>query len=165
MTRSGAAGLILAGLLATACGGNSTGTSGGYYLRFQTPGGQVSFTSQASLTAAFSQSGNQRLMLATGFDATRNFSITVFDAVPIVEKTYSGYDINVNLGAVVGVQLTYQDASGTVWSIGSGTSNQTVTLTSITATTVMGQFSGTLKASGHADLVVTNGQFFVVRAN
>jgi hypothetical protein len=166
MLRNGVAGLMLTGLLATGCGGSdSTGTSGDYYLRFQTAAGQVEFTAQASLVAAFSQSGNQRLMLATGFDATRNFSISVFDGVAIVEKTYSGYDINPTLGVIVGVQLTYQDASGTVYSIGSGTVNQTVTITHLTSTTVTGTFSGTLKATGHPDLVISNGTFFVLRTN
>ena len=166
MTRRTLAGLILASVLVTGCGGgNTTGTSGGYYLRFQTPSGQVNFTSQPSLMAAFSQAGNQHTMLVTGYDATANFSISVFDGAAITQKTYSGNDINPALGALVGVQLTYQDASGTVYSIGSGTVIQTVTISNITSTTVTGTFSGTLRSTGHADLLISNGQFLVQRAN
>ncbi|HEV8613194.1 MAG TPA: hypothetical protein VGQ73_06765, partial [Gemmatimonadales bacterium] len=165
MTRSMTAGkravgfLLLYGILFTACK-SSTGPSGGsYYLRFNANGTLVNFTAQPSLLCAFGQSGSQYNALITGFDATSNASVQLFDGTPIAQKSYSGYTI---IGtAFVGVLLTYQDATGVVYSSGSGANTGTATITQLTATTVTGTFTGTLVANGHPNLAVSNGQFYV----
>lgn len=104
-------------------------------------------------------------MLATGFDNTRSFSVTLFDGAAISRKTYTGYDVNPTLGAFVGVLFSYQDGNGTVYGAGSGAVDGTVTITQLTATAVRGNFRGTLKSAGHPDLPISNGEFFVLRAN
>jgi hypothetical protein len=160
-TKRGMGIVLLCGLLLTACGGSSTGPSGGsYYLRFTANGTLVNFTAQPSLLAAFGQSGSQYNALITGFDASSNASVQLFDGTPITPKSYSGYTLVGN--AFVGVLLTYQDAAGIVYSSGS---TGTAAVTQLTATTVTGTFSGTLQASGHPNLPVINGQFYVKRAN
>jgi len=40
-----------------------------------------------------------------------------------------------------------------------------ITITEITSTSVKGTFSGTVKASGKSDISITNGEFYVWRAN
>jgi len=153
----------------SACGGDSSGPDNGdnggtYFYRFDANGTRVTFNTQNSLTAAFSQSGNQRVLIITGFDATRNSAVQIYSGSAITTTSYTGYTINTQLGALVGMIFHYQDASGTVYSSDTGQAN-TASITEITSTAVRGTFSGTLKAAGKADLVITNGQFFVIRAN
>ena len=160
--------VALAGAL-SACGKDSSGPDNGnnngtYFYRFDANGTRVTFNTQNSLTAAFSQSGNQRVLIITGFDATRNSAVQVYSGATITTTSYTGYTINTSLGAVVGMIFHYQDASGTLYTSDTGNAN-TATITEITSTTVRGTFSGRLKANGKADLVITNGEFFVIRAN
>jgi len=162
-----AAGLALALFWTAGCGGSGgTGPStNGLYVRFRVDGAQVEYTSQASLLAAFGQAGNQRSMTASGFDAASNFSLTVFDGSVITAKTYSGYDINVGLGVAVGALLVYEDPGGTVFSAGSGTIDHSVEILELTSSIVRGRFTGTLKAAGQQDRMLTHGEFRVQRVN
>ena len=170
--KSGLAGVLLlaVGAVLGACGGDSSGPDDGgnnggtYYFRFDANGTRVTFNTQNSLTAAFSQSGNQRVLIITGFDATRNSAVQIYSGAAITTTSYTGYTINTQLGAVVGMIFHYQDASGTLYTSDTGNTN-TAGITEISSSAVRGTFSGRLKATGKADIVVTNGEFFVVRAN
>lgn len=138
-------------------------TQGGYLMKFDVNGKTVEFTGQASLVAAFSNTGNQYLGVFTGYDANSNMGLQVYDNKAIVPGTFSGYTISNS--AIVGVLIGYQDTSGTQYTQGTTNSDAVITISELTATTVRGTFSGTLKAAGKSDISVTNGQFYVWRAN
>lgn len=159
------AGLALAGsLLFTGCGGSDStgpGDSGAWYLRFKANGAQVSFTLQTSLLATFSNAGVQYVGIVTGYDATANTNLQLYDNASITTKTYSGYAASD--GAIVGALIGYEDAAGTNYV---STSNQvSVIVTELTGTTIKGTFTAVLSAVGKPDLTVTEGQFFVPRYN
>jgi hypothetical protein len=160
--------LLASTLLVAACSSHSsspTGPSGSgqYYLRFNANGSQVSFTSQPTLLVAFAQSGTQYNALITGYTASANASLTVFNGSAINTGTFSGY--NIVGSALVGATIAYQDASGTLYSSGTAATDAVITITDKTSTTFKGTFSGRLKAVGKTDIVVTSGEFFVKRAN
>ncbi len=160
-------GFLAAGLFLSACGGSggdSTGPDGTYYLRFKANGTQITYADQFRLNATVSQAANQHLLLALGFDDTSNFSATFFDGAPVSQKTYAGYNINQSLGAFIGVIFAYQNTSGVVYGPGS-TNDESATITELTSTTVRGTFSGTVRAAGQADVVITNGEFYLPRGN
>jgi len=141
----------------------ATGGDGKYFVRFNANGSKVEFTLQGSLVAAFGQAGVQHNAVFTGGDGTSNISLQVFDGKAIAAGAFSGYTITG--GAVVGTLIGYSDSSGTLYTQGSVGSNASITISEITTTTVRGTFGGTLKASGKADIVVSQGEFFVWRAN
>jgi hypothetical protein len=161
------AGLVLAaGLLSAGCSSSdSTGpgdNNGEYYFRFKANGTQVSFTTQSSLLATFAQAGSQYNGVFTGFDATTNAHVQVYDGAPISTKTYTGY--NVVGTAFVGALIGWDDDTGTLYTAGSG-DVRTVTITSLTDTYVQGTFSGTVSAAGKPSISITNGEFKLPRFN
>lgn len=149
-------------LLLNSCKKDQTG-NGGYVMKFDVNGTTVEFTGQASLSAAFSSSGNQYLGVFTGYDATSNMSLQIYDNKSIVAGSFSGYTIAG--GALTGILITYQDHGGTVYNSATTNPDAVVNISEITSTTVRGTFSGTMKSAGKPDISVTNGQFFVWRAN
>jgi hypothetical protein len=157
------AALLVSIAVMAACGGsdkNPTGPGGStYYLRFKANGTQVNFTAQASLYAAFAQAGAQYNMIGTGYTATSNSNIQVYNNSPVVVGTYSGY--NINGGALVGALVGYQDDGGVSYT----NQSATITISEITSTTVRGTFSGVVEANGHPDITITNGEFRLQRAN
>lgn len=155
-------GIALVAITISSCKKEDTGENG-YFIRFKANGTVVNYTIQASLVAAFGKSGIQHNAVFSGGDASSNISLQVFDSKSIVASAFSGYTITD--GAVVGALIGYSDNTGTLYTQGSVGSNASITITGITATTVSGTFSGTLKASGKADIVVSQGEFFVWRAN
>jgi hypothetical protein len=156
--------LALACLAGCSSSNSTTGPSGNsYYLRFKANGTQVEFTSEPSLIGAFAQSGIQYNGLFTGYDANSNMSLQVFDGAAITQKSYSGYDITG--GALVGVLLTYQTTGGVVYGSGGVGTDAVITITELSQTAVKGTFTGTMKASGHPNLSITQGEFVVHRAN
>ena len=138
-------------------------TQGGYLMKFDVNGQTVEYTNQASLIAAFSSAATQYNALVTGYDANSNAGLQIFDDKAITTGTYSGYTIAGS--AVVGVLIHYQEPGGTLYTQGTTNSDAVITISEITATTVRGTFSGTLKTAGKSDISVTNGQFYVWRAN
>jgi hypothetical protein len=157
--------LLFAAAGLAACG-NSTGPngSGAYFMRFDANGSRVEFTLQSSLLGAFAHQGNQFNALLTGIDANSNASLQIFDGQAITAKAYSGYTISG--AALVGVLITYQDTQGTVYSSGGNqTTNAVITITDLSATELRGTFSGTLFSAGKPNVAITNGEFFLKRAN
>jgi len=159
------AGRIAIGLAAAffiaSCGGGTTGPNNStYFVRFKANGSQVEFTNPVALAAGFGHSGTQYNMLVTGFDATSNANIQVFDGSAISAKTYSGYGVVGS--AFVGSLIGYQPPGGPVYA---SNATVTVTITGLSATTVSGTFEGTVSATGHANIQVTEGEFSVKRSN
>ncbi|MBW8324114.1 MAG: hypothetical protein K0M50_05060 [Prolixibacteraceae bacterium] len=136
---------------------------GDYVIRFKANGTPVEFSVQASLVAAFGKSGTQHNASFSGGDTNSNISLQVFDNKEIATATFSGYTLSGN--TFVGALIGYSDKTGTLYTQGSVNPNATITITEINAGAVRGTFSGTLKASGKPDIVLTQGEFFVWRAN
>ncbi len=137
-------------------------TPGEYYIRFKANGNSVEYTYQLGLTAGFAQSGNQYVGTINGMDdASSNFSLLLYNNAPITESTYSGYDVSVE--GTVGVLFIYKEKeSGVVFISGVTDDYDTrVTLSEITETGVKGTFSGVVKATGHPDITISDGSFFV----
>ncbi len=135
---------------------------GSYRVKFKANGTTVEFNSQFTSTASFGQSGNQYVAVFTGYDAESNISIQVHDGKAIEAKNYSGY---VSTGSgFSGALIAYKDKAGTVYTQGVP-GNASITVSEITATEVRGTFSGTLKATGKDDVMITDGEFFVKRLN
>lgn len=157
------ASFVLFALVTGSCKKDDAADDGKYFVRFNANGSKVEFTVQGSLVAAFGQASSQYNAVFTGGDGTSNISLQVFDGKAIAAGTFSGYTITG--GAVVGALIGYSDASGTLYTQGSVGSNASIIISEITATTASGTFSGTLKSSGKADIVVSQGEFYVWRAN
>ena len=141
---------------------DDNGDGGQYYMRFKANGTTVEFKVQASLVAAFGHAENVYNAVFTGYDAESNISIQVHDGKAIEEKNYSGYILSGS--AFVGALIAYKDKAGTVYTQGVP-GNASITVSEITATEVRGTFSGTLKATGKDDVIITEGEFFVKRLN
>ncbi len=155
-------GIVFSSLVFNSCKKDAT-SGDGYVMRFYVDGSKVEFTGQGSLVAAFAQSGTIFNAVFTGYTANSNMGLQIFDNKAIGATTYSGYGI---VGSsIVGVLISYEDTDGTVYTQGTGTTDATITISEITDTTVRGTFSGTLKANGKPDIKITNGEFFVWRAN
>lgn len=138
----------------------------GYYIRFRANGELVEFTNQLILTAGFGQSGVFHTGTISGAnDADSNVGLQIYNNAPILAGTYSGY--GVSDGVVVGVIIGYKEkSSGVLFSSGGGPNvDATVVITEITETTVKGTFHGKIMATGQPDIVVTDGSYFVRRAN
>lgn len=118
---------------------------------------------EGSLVAAFAQSGNIFNGVFTGSDGVSSITLQVYDNKNISETTYSEYQV---VGtSVIGSIITYNTADGTGYSQGTINPNVTIMVTEITETTVRGKFNATVKATGKPDISITEGDFFVWRAN
>lgn len=156
-------GFALITMMFNSCKKDDAGNGGEYFIRFKANGTQVDFAVQGSLTAAFGQAGSQFNAVFSGGDATSNISLQVFDNKAIAEANYTGYGI---VGSsVVGALIGYSDKTGTLYTQGAVGSNATITVTELAATTVRGTFGGIVKATGKPDILITQGEFFVWRAN
>lgn len=137
---------------------------GEFYMRFKANGTLVEYTNQLGLSAGFAQSGNQHVGTISGWnDASSNFSLLLYNLSPISETTYSGYAVSVD--GTVGVLFAHKEKeSGTVFSSGvTPDYDARVTLLQLTETGVKGTFSGTIRAAGHPDISISEGEFFVKR--
>ncbi|HSM46343.1 MAG TPA: hypothetical protein VK872_00895, partial [Draconibacterium sp.] len=69
------------------CKNDDSDTGSEYYVRFNANGQKVEYTIHNSLVAAFGQSGIQYNAVFTGYDATSNISLQVYDNKAIVPAT------------------------------------------------------------------------------
>ena len=134
-----------------------------YAITFKANGSLVELKLQGSLVAAFAQAGTVFNGVFTGSDGVSSVSLQVYDNKTISETTYSEYQI---VGtSVIGSLINYNMADGTGYSQGSVNPNVTIMVTEITDTTVRGNFNATVKATGKPDISITDGEFFIWRAN
>lgn len=134
-----------------------------FYMRFKTNGTQMAYNDQTALNATFVTTGSQRSATFAGVDANTSMTVEALDEVNIAEDIYDGYwTLETH---VFGSLITFVDADGVIYaSATDNSSDAVVTVTEMTSTTVKGTFTGTLKAEGHPDIVVTSGEFFIPRA-
>lgn len=137
---------------------------GEYYMRFKSNGVLVEYTNQLGLSAGFAQNGNQYVGTISGWnDSNSNLSLLLYSNSPISSTTYSGYASSVN--GVSGVLFAHKDKkTGAVFSSGvTPDFDATVTITEITETGVKGTFSGKVTSTGHPEIAIREGSFFVKR--
>jgi hypothetical protein len=132
-------------------------------MSFKVDGTTIEFTGSFSLTATFAQAGNVFSGIFTGYQGLSNMVLQVYDNKSISPTTYTAYGL---VGtSFVGALLSYNNPNGTFYSQSSTNSDATITISEITEKTVRGTFSATLKAAGKADIAITEGKFYVWRAN
>jgi hypothetical protein len=137
-----------------------------YYIRFLANGTLIEYTNQLVLIAGFGQATGIYTGTVSGAnDLSSNIGLQIYNNSPIVEGIYSGYGIIDN--AVVGVIIGYTEKnSGVLFSSGGGPNvDATVEISELTSTSLRGTFKGTLLATGRSNISITDGSFFVRRAN
>ena len=121
----------------------------------------VKYELEGALIATFNQTNGQYIAIFSGYDATSNMNLSVYDDKAIGESDYTGFS---NSGtATVGALMGYQDVSDTLYSQAGG--DVDIKVIKITSDLVSGTFSGTLKSSGEQDMVITDGKFTLKRFN
>lgn len=134
-----------------------------YRMSFKANNNFVEYTLDGALLATFSKAGNQYLLTISGYDIGSNLNLQIYNDEEITENTYSGFVPSSS--ALVGVSMGYQDNSTTIYTRASTDTDVIIHVNSITETAVSGTFSGTVKASGKADISITEGKFNVKRYN
>ena len=169
-TRSAIAALM-ACVLSLACGGDdSTGPSGSnggsFYVRFRANGSQVEFNAANNVFTTIDKVGNEFHFGTSGVSPTtgNSVSLAVLDVSAITTTTYTGFTVVNNSGGFRMAQIMYT-VGGVQYENTDPNQDNRITITEITATTVKGTFSGTVKASGRPSLSITNGEFFSQRIN
>lgn len=171
-SRAALSALVLLTLSALGCS-SSTGTDGSnnnssaYYIRFTVNGTQTEYRDQVGfpVVGSFAHVGTEYSAVVTGSAAVATgtggtVTLSAIDVAPITTKTYGAIQPAANNGFTIG-QISY--AIGGVGYANSDPNNdEHLTFTEITATTVRGTFSGTLKASGHPNISIS-GEFFAKR--
>ncbi|HKI88557.1 MAG TPA: hypothetical protein VKA38_05970 [Draconibacterium sp.] len=156
------AGLILLIILLSACKKDTVANNAGKYeMSFKANGASVKYDTENALVATFNQTNNQYIAIFSGYDTNSNMNLSVYDDKAISETNYSGYTVS---GIVTtGVLMGYQDDSGTLYT--QPGADVAIRVSSISASAVSGTFSGTLKATGKPDMVITDGKFNLKRLN
>jgi len=140
-------------------------TGNGYKITFKVNGdlkefADIDFPPHGSFTDDGKQYGGA--FIATGRSSSIGFQ--VYDTKAIVEKDYNGYVITPTTGrnSLYGAVVSYADGqlSYSTQSITNPTVH--VKITEITATSVRGEFSGTLKLqNGTTNITISDGKFYV----
>lgn len=166
--------LVLLTVAALGCSSSTDATgksSSPYYIKFTANGTQSEYHDQIAfpISASFAHTGIEYTGVVAGQSdavATTGGTITlgVMDVAPITtNKSYGALQtVSANGGFTLG-QISYTIASAG-YSNPDPNNDVHVAFTEITATTVRGTFSGTLKSSGHPNLSIS-GEFFAKRIN
>lgn len=173
-TRIALGALALCGVLSVGCSsstdaGDTPNQGAGYFIRFQAGGSQVEYRGQGGVFATFSQLGSQHnfgvaAVSDAGSIAGGSINIGVLDASPITTATYTGFQAVGTSGGFRTAQILY-NIGGFEYSNSNASSDNTVTITEITPTTVRGTFRGTVRATGRTAISITNGQFYAKRVS
>ncbi len=114
----------------------------------------------ATNQAATAPNTGFEVIMTGNASTTEDFTIYINKPSVFAAGTYT---VNTLLANGIDLQIDYHDAVGTLFTIASGTTAQTpgftVVITSITATRIVGTFSGTLKDGGGVSYVITGGVF------
>lgn len=156
-------GMILLVFVVGSCKKDKLGNgSTNYEMSFKASGTLVDYKTEGGLDASFNQTGNQYITIFHGSDANSYINLSIYDDKPTSETSYSGYTV-LNSSITYGVFIGYTDSNGTIYTQPGG--DVIIRVNSITANSASGTFSGTLKAAGKADLVITEGKFTLKRLN
>lgn len=141
------------------------GGGNGYKITFKVDGVSKEFAdADFPPHGSFTDNGKQYSgsFIATGRASSVGFQ--VYDTKAIVEKDYSGYVITPTTGqnSLYGAVVSYADGQLSYSSQSLTNPTVQVKITEITATSVRGEFSGTLKLqNGSANVTISDGKFYV----
>lgn len=151
--------LLLACVLAV-CSSCDESTPPAYFMRFMHDGAMVEYADPAKVSATFTRSDEQYVGVFTGFNNSSTMVLKVYDNQAISEKVYREFG---PVGAAfTGSLITYQ-SGGNTYTQGALVPDIRIRVTELKEGYVRGAFAGTLKAGGHPDIVVTQGEFYVRR--
>ncbi len=140
---------------------------GSYMISFKANGHLEEFSSDNFLVCAFYDDGTHFTGQVSGTRSSSKVGVEVHDNTAIVETVYSGYKVtqaSQTPAYVEGAAIVYQEGQA-IYLTDFDNPEVTVRITKITSTSVSGTFSGTLKSSGKADIIVTEGKFTVPLGN
>jgi hypothetical protein len=95
---------------------------------------------------------------SAGSEVASSFNVSVFDVTPIEARSYVGYQTVT--GGFTSAGLTYR-TGGIEYSSNVSDADNRVTVTEIATAYLRGTFSGTVRAPGRPEVVITNGEFYV----
>lgn len=141
------------------------GGGNGYKITLEVDGASKEFADEDfPPIGVFSDNGTQYngQFGATGYASSVSFQ--VYDTKPIVKQKYSGFVITPTTGhnSFYGAVVSYTDGQLSYSTQGKTNPTVNVEITEITASSVRGKFSGTLKSqNGKPDITVSKGEFYV----
>lgn len=135
---------------------------GEYYVTFDANGTSIKFTSDHFPLGGFYDDGRQYTGFAKATAPASSVNITVYDNKSInANSQFNGYSLEGEYPiTAIGAVLIYQDGQN-YFASPYENSNVVVKITKLTATSITGTFSGTLKSEKNPDLVIKNGKFHV----
>lgn len=158
-------------LATTSCSKSSDdeeeGNGNGYFISFKANGTSIEYKPDDFMVASFVDDGTYFLATFAGVGRSSAIQFQAHDHTAIVEKEYSGYFVKQATQTpayVIGASISFSQLQVT-HSTPDKDPDVNVTIDEITATTVRGSFSGTLKSKGKDDVNITKGKFFIPRNN
>ncbi len=90
-------------------------------------------------------------------------ALAVFDMKTIIETTYSGLVVKQSNTqfSIVGSEIGYQKNNANYASGRLATSDVSITITEFTSKTARGKFNAKVYGAAQAEIVITDGEFFV----
>jgi hypothetical protein len=157
-------GMLILSVMTNSCK-KASSENGEYFVKFKAGNNNINYSNQAGLYYTATQSGNSHFIIISGFNnASSNISLQVYSNAAVTTGTYSSY--SVGSGIPLGVIIGYLDAgSGELFNTAGAVTDAIITITEINNTHVKGSFSGTVKKSGQADIVISSGEFYVKKIN
>jgi hypothetical protein len=155
--------LLLALVYCPSCGATEPAAAGDYFIRYQANGVLIEYREDPLLHGLVTQFGAQHALGAEGASSPgspveSSLNVSVFDVTPIVTRTYVGYQTVT--GGFTSAGLTYR-TGGVEYNSNVSDADNRVTVTEITPVYLRGTFSGTVRAPGRPEVVITNGEFYV----
>lgn len=157
-------GFALATLFLTSCKKENAEEGDGYMISFSVDQSLEKFTEEDSPVGGFYTHDSQYSGLFSCTGNSKKIILEVLDNKEITESVYKGF-VKIQ-SDMIGAVITYHDGPTTYRSsMENSDVDVRIEITKITATTVRGKFRGTLQSTGKADIVITDGEFFVPLGN
>ncbi len=115
---------------------------------------------------SFTDNGKQYSASFAATGRASSVGLTVYDTKAIVKKDYGGFVITPTTGAnlLYGAVVSYAEGQDSYSTQSITNPTVQIKITEITATSVRGEFSGTLKSqNGKPDIIISKGEFYVQR--
>ena len=135
-----------------------------YKISFKVDDVLEEFTSKNSPSAFLMNEGTPARLTVDSDKTSSVIALVVFDMKKLVEAEYKGLKVKQSdtQYSVIGAQIGYQKNKTSNYASGRlASSDVSITITKMTSKTVSGKFSGRLYGAEDAEIVITDGEFFV----
>ena len=155
---------LLVGLvLVSSCDSTEPDLISDYFLRFQANGVSIEYREDPLLHGVLTRFGAEHALAAegessAGSQVASSLNVSVFDVTPITTRSYVGYQTVT--GGFTSAGLIYR-TGGVEYNSNVSDADNRVTVTEIATAYRRGTFSGTVRAPGRPEVVITNGEFYV----